>query len=297
MAACRIVNHSPSFSPSGGSHWMACRVKGTTAFWFNSYGLSPHAQLEFTNLRGPSDTLWLKRMGVESVEYNDHDLQSVASEVCGLYACYFAVHGLPQLKNPTPWNFLSDPRRQPQRRHHQEESHCLTNKTSLMFFVKPSVPTIQPVRSTPVGVIHRLDHRDDPGRAGARHVSGHNQHGDLQHPAREMVYPCMLHKVVGFQGVFSSNTVSVTVPWQPKDACWIVNHSPSFSPSGRGSHWVACRVQGNKAFWFDSYGLPPHAQLENKLMGSTADPHPHFDRWLKRMGVETWCTTTETCNR
>jgi hypothetical protein len=26
-------------------------------------------------------------MGVESVEYNDHDLQSVASEVCGLYAC------------------------------------------------------------------------------------------------------------------------------------------------------------------------------------------------------------------
>ena len=155
---------------------------------------------------------------------------------------------------------LSDPRRQPQRRHHQEESHCLTNKTSLMFFVKPSVPTIQPVRSTPVGVIHRLDHRDDdPGRAGARHVSGHNQHGDLQHSAREMVYPYMVHKVVGFQGVFSSN--NVTAPWQPKDVCWIVNHSPSFSPSG-GSHWMACRVQGNKAFWFDSYGLPPHAQLE-----------------------------------
>jgi len=45
-------------------------------------------------------------MGVESVEYNDHDLQSVASEVCGIYACYFAVHGLPQL-NPTPWNYLT----------------------------------------------------------------------------------------------------------------------------------------------------------------------------------------------
>ena len=130
MAACRIVNHSPSFSPSGGSHWMACRVKGTTSFWFNSYGLSPHAQLELTNswvgVRF-SDTLWLKRMGVESVEYNDHDLQSVASEVCGLYACYFAVRGLPKL-NPTPWNFLSDPRRQPQRRHHHEESHCLRLK-------------------------------------------------------------------------------------------------------------------------------------------------------------------------
>ena len=78
----------------------------------------------------PHFDLWLKRMGVESVEYNDHDLQSVASEVCGIYACYFAVHGLPQL-NPTPE--LSDPRRQPQRRHHQEESHCLTNKTSLQL--------------------------------------------------------------------------------------------------------------------------------------------------------------------
>ena len=47
-------------------------------------------------------------MGVESAEYNDHDLQSVASKVCGLYACYFVAHGLPQL-NPTrrPWNFLT----------------------------------------------------------------------------------------------------------------------------------------------------------------------------------------------
>jgi hypothetical protein len=66
--------------------------------------------------------------------------------------CYLVAHGLPEF-NPTPWNFLTVPRRQPQRRHHQEESHCLTNKTSLalllMFFVKPSVPTIQPVRSTP----------------------------------------------------------------------------------------------------------------------------------------------------
>ena len=80
---------------------------------------------------------------------------------------------------------------------------------------------------------------------------------------------CKFHNVVGFQGAFSCN--NVTAPWQPKDTCWIVNHSPSFSPSG-GSHWVACRVQGNKAFWFDSYGLRPHAQLENKLIGSASDP-------------------------
>ena len=98
---------------------------------------------------------------------------------------------------------------------------------------------------------------------------------------------CKFHNVVGLQGVFSSN--NVTAPYQPKDACWIVNHSPSFSPSASGgSHWVACRVKGTTAFWFDSYGLPPHAQLENALMGSKSDPaHPHFDRWLERMGVET----------
>jgi hypothetical protein len=42
-------------------------------------------------------------MRFETVVYNDRDLQSV---VCGLYAYYFAVHGLPQLA-PTPWNFLT----------------------------------------------------------------------------------------------------------------------------------------------------------------------------------------------
>jgi hypothetical protein len=100
--ACWIVNHSPSFSPSGGSHWVACRVKGTTAFWFDSYSLPPHAQLENALMGSKSDPhpyfdRWLERMGVETVVYNDRDLQSVASEVCGLYACYFAAHGLPQL--------------------------------------------------------------------------------------------------------------------------------------------------------------------------------------------------------
>ena len=68
---------------------MACRVKGTTAFWFNSYGVNA----------------WVSsRQSTTS----DHDLQSVASKVCGLYACYFVAHGLPQL-NPTrrPWNFLT----------------------------------------------------------------------------------------------------------------------------------------------------------------------------------------------
>lgn len=49
---------------------------------------------------------WLASMGVYTVTYNDRDLQSVASEVCGLYACYFALHGLPQ-DNRAAWSFLS----------------------------------------------------------------------------------------------------------------------------------------------------------------------------------------------
>ena len=65
----------------------------------------------------------------------------------------------------------------------------------------------------------------------------------------------------------------VTAPWRPRDACWIVNDSPSSSPEVVLTGWRA--------------GLPPHAQLENNLMGSTSDPHPHIDRWLARMGVET----------
>lgn len=94
---------------------------------------------------------------------------------------------------------------------------------------------------------------------------------------------CKKQGVKNFHGVFSSNTLPT--PYQPHDACFIVNHSPTTSPSG-GSHWLACRIQGNKAQWFDSYGMPPHAVLENEMMGSRSDAKPHFDEWLKRCGVE-----------
>jgi hypothetical protein len=44
-------------------------------------------------------------------------------------------------------------------------------------------------------------------------------------------------------------------------------------------------IQGDKAWWFDSYGEPPYAVVENELMGSPSDPKPHFDQWLWRCGV------------
>lgn len=92
---------------------------------------------------------------------------------------------------------------------------------------------------------------------------------------------CKKHNVAAFEGVFCSDTVPT--PWRPRNFCAIVNHSPCDSPTG-GTHWLGCRVQGRNATWFDSYGAGPHSWLENKYMGPR-DPHPHFDDWLKAMGV------------
>ena len=39
---------------------------------------------------------WLQNLGITQVYYNARDMQSVGSDVCGLYACYFLKHGLPQ---------------------------------------------------------------------------------------------------------------------------------------------------------------------------------------------------------
>jgi len=49
---------------------------------------------------------WLAKMGVRTITYNDRDIQSVTSTVCGLYAVYFAMNGLPQ-DNHAAWSFLS----------------------------------------------------------------------------------------------------------------------------------------------------------------------------------------------
>lgn len=107
---CVIANHSPCPSPSGGTHWVACRVRGAHAEWFDSYGLPPNSVVEDTLMGAPGYQpdfdAWLKSMRVTSLDYNEKDVQSVASEVCGLYACYFAKHGLPS-KNKKAWSFLT----------------------------------------------------------------------------------------------------------------------------------------------------------------------------------------------
>jgi hypothetical protein len=109
--ACFIVNHSACGSRSGGTHWLACRIKGTTAYWFDSYGLPPDAPLE-NELMGaagavePGFSAWLQRCGVTRTYYHDVDIQAVTSEVCGLFASYFCKHGLPRY-NKRAWRFLS----------------------------------------------------------------------------------------------------------------------------------------------------------------------------------------------
>lgn len=108
---CYIVNHSPLNSSTGGTHWLACRIVGNKAYWFDSYGLPPHSPLENKFMGAPHEpnpdfVKWFKSMGVEKYEWNTRDLQSVGSDVCGLYACYFCKHGLPD-KNPKAWRFLS----------------------------------------------------------------------------------------------------------------------------------------------------------------------------------------------
>ena len=108
-----IVNHSPC--NSSGSHWLACRIKGDTAYWFDSYGEPPSAPLE-NLLMQPTNYIppfkeWLIESGVNKVVYNNEDLQSVYTEVCGLYACYFLKYGLPNdPKNKKHWLFLTGDR-------------------------------------------------------------------------------------------------------------------------------------------------------------------------------------------
>lgn len=116
ISTCFIFNHS--VCASGGTHWLACRIIRTPKMkkftrhceWFDSYGLPPDNKLEdeFMTKKGepqPDFVKWLEDHDVKSVTYNDRDLQSVSSKVCGLYACYFAKHGLPE-NNPA-WNWLT----------------------------------------------------------------------------------------------------------------------------------------------------------------------------------------------
>lgn len=90
---------------------MAFRIQGAKAFWFDSYGMPPDNTEENILMYAPGDKptnflRYFKQSGVENYVYNSFDLQSVGSEVCGLYACYFCKHGLPDL-NPNAWSFFT----------------------------------------------------------------------------------------------------------------------------------------------------------------------------------------------
>jgi hypothetical protein len=109
---CYIVNHSGSKSKTGGTHWLACRIMGDKAYWFDSFGLPPHSPLENKFMGAPDEPdpdfmKWFKAMGVKNFEWNSRDIQSLASDVCGLYACYFCKHGLPQHDKDDAWRFLT----------------------------------------------------------------------------------------------------------------------------------------------------------------------------------------------
>lgn len=105
-----VINHSPCNSRTGGTHWLACRIDNHTAYWYDSYGLPPTNKLETVEM-GPEDgdphfDAWLTKLGVTNTYYNARDMQSVGTDVCGLYACYFLKHGLPA-QSPGAWRFLS----------------------------------------------------------------------------------------------------------------------------------------------------------------------------------------------
>lgn len=107
---CAIINHSPCPGKTNGTHWLACRIDGAKAEWFDSFGQPPWSPLENLMMDSgdppPHFMQWLKSVGVTHVKYNALDLQSADSSVCGLYAAYFCRYGLPQT-HPNSWRWLS----------------------------------------------------------------------------------------------------------------------------------------------------------------------------------------------
>lgn len=62
-------------------------------------------------------------------------------------------------------------------------------------------------------------------------------------------------KIPNFRGVYLRDVL----PWKPlKNECGILNLDDS---SGTGTHWVCWYKDGNKKYYFDSYGLTPPIEL------------------------------------
>jgi hypothetical protein len=67
-----------------GTHWLAIRLepRASTAFYFDSYGLSPQIH----------DIQLFLRRNCTVLHYNNAQLQGPLSTVCGKYCCLFALY-------------------------------------------------------------------------------------------------------------------------------------------------------------------------------------------------------------
>ena len=79
---------------SGGCHWVAMKT-GTGAWFFSSYGLAPDQSDSILKTR----TRFARWLSAHSVggryKVNRKDLQSVGTAVCGDYAAYAVLNGMP----------------------------------------------------------------------------------------------------------------------------------------------------------------------------------------------------------
>ena len=104
---CLVANYDPSNKQ--GSHWVALAVIDGKALWFDSYGMKPDASDLILNDK-TNFTQYLKKYS-NTIDYNKIDYQQMESDVCGLYACYFCLYGLPE-NNIKAWNWASDNKKQ-----------------------------------------------------------------------------------------------------------------------------------------------------------------------------------------
>ena len=109
---CAVLNHSPSTSPTGGTHWLGVRINGSTATFFDSYALPPTNNFEDALMGAPTDAKphfqdWLDRCGVTSVQSNHRRLQQLTSAVCGQYSVWYCKWGLPA-NDPPHWSWVTN---------------------------------------------------------------------------------------------------------------------------------------------------------------------------------------------
>lgn len=88
-----IVNYSPA--GDGGTHWVAMRNLGThNAQYFDSYGFEPDSEDMILKTKTEFKK-YMKHHSIGKYKYNNVNIQSLYSDVCGEYASKFIKDGLP----------------------------------------------------------------------------------------------------------------------------------------------------------------------------------------------------------